>query len=71
MLRGGVPIQELNIGNIHNSEGKTQVTRSIFFGPEDKAAVKELSEVYHVQFNTKTTPSGNDGAAQVNVLDYI
>lgn len=71
LVKGGVPIQELNIGNIHNSEGKTKVTRSIFFGPEDKAAVKELSEVYHVQFNTKTTPSGNDGAAQVNVLDYI
>lgn len=71
LVKGGVPIQELNIGNIHNSEGKTKVTRSIFFGPEDKAAVKELSVVYHVQFNTKTTPSGNDGAAQVNVLDYI
>ncbi|HEM3633969.1 PTS sugar transporter subunit IIB [Streptococcus suis] len=71
LVKGGVPITELNLGNIHNAPGKTQVTRSIFFGPEDRAAVKELSEVYNVRFNTKTTPSGNDGAAEVNVLDYI
>lgn len=71
LVKGGVPITELNLGNIHNAPGKSQVTRSIFFGPEDRAAVKELSEVYNVRFNTKTTPSGNDGAAEVNVLDYI
>ena len=27
--------------------------------------------VYHVQFNTKTTPTGNDGALEVNLLNYI
>lgn len=71
LVKGGVPITELNLGNIHNAPGKSQITRSIFFGPEDRTAVKELSEVYNVRFNTKTTPSGNDGAAEVNVLDYI
>lgn len=71
LVKGGVPITELNLGNIHNAPGKVQVTRSIFFGPEDRAAVKELSDVYNVRFNTKTTPSGNDGATEVNVLDYI
>ncbi|HFR3870060.1 PTS N-acetylgalactosamine transporter subunit IIB, partial [Streptococcus suis] len=24
-----------------------------------------------IRFNTKTTPSGNDGAVEVNILDYI
>ena len=38
---------------------------------EDKAAIKELSQSYQVTFNTKTTPSGNDGAVEVNILDYI
>lgn len=71
LVKGGVPITELNIGNVHNAPGKTQVTRSIFFGQEDRDAVRELSQTYNVTFNTKTTPSGNDGAAQVNVLDYI
>ena len=27
-----------------------------------KEIIRELSESYHVTFNTKTTPSGNDGA---------
>ena len=71
MVKGGVPIKEINIGNIHNAEGKEQVTRSIFLGEEDKAAIKELSQSYQVTFNTKTTPSGNDGAVEVNILDYI
>ena len=71
LVKGGVPIKEINIGNIHNAEGKEQVTRSIFLGEEDKAAIKELSQSYQVTFNTKTTPSGNDGAVEVNILDYI
>ncbi|HEU6659005.1 TPA: PTS sugar transporter subunit IIB [Streptococcus pneumoniae] len=48
LVEGGVPIKEINIGNIHNATGKEQVT-----------------------FNTKTTPTGNDGAVQVNIMDYI
>ena len=71
LVEGGVPVKEYNIGNIHNAEGKEQVTRSIFLGEEDKAAIKELSQSYQVTFNTKTTPSGNDGAVEVNILDYI
>lgn len=71
LVQGGVPIKEINIGNIHNSEGKEQVTRSIFFGKEDKDAVRELHQEYGITFNTKTTPAGNDGALEVNVLDYI
>lgn len=71
LVKGGVPITELNIGNIHNAEGKEQVTRSIFLGEEDKQLIRELSDSYHVRFNTKTTPTGNDGALEVNLLDYI
>ena len=43
----------------------------VFLGEEDKAAIKELNQSYQVTFNTKTTPSGNDGAVEVNILDYI
>ncbi|MBD3949072.1 PTS system mannose/fructose/N-acetylgalactosamine-transporter subunit IIB [Tuanshanicoccus lijuaniae] len=71
LVKGGVPITEANIGNIHKADGKEQVTRSIFLGPDDKAAIRELSETYHVKFNTQTTPSGNDGAAPVDILNYI
>ncbi len=71
LISGGVPVNEINIGNIHNCEGKEQVTRSIFLGKEDKDALRELSEKYNIKFNTKTTPSGNDGAMQVDITKYL
>ena len=40
LIEGGVPIKEINIGNIHNAEGKEKVTRSIFLGAEDKKSLK-------------------------------
>lgn len=71
LIEGGVPIKEINIGNIHNAEGKEKVTRSIFLGAEDKKALKEMIEKYNVSFNTKTTPSGDDGTLQVDIKKYI
>lgn len=71
LVAGNVPIKEINIGNIHNAEGKQQVTRSIFLGQEDKEALKEMIEKYDIKFNTQTTPGGVDGAAQVNIKDYL
>lgn len=71
LIAGGVPVKEINIGNIHNCEGKEQVTRSIFLGKEDKAAFKELSVKYGIKFNTKTTPRGDDGAMQVDITKYL
>lgn len=71
LIEGGVPITELNVGNIHNAEEKEQVTRSIFLGQRDKEIIKKLNQEYGVRFNTKTTPTGNDGAIEVNLIDYI
>ena len=71
LIEGGVPIKEINIGNIHNAEGKEKVTRSIFLGAEDKKALKEMIEKYNISFNTKTTASGDDGTLQVDIKKYI
>lgn len=71
LVKGGVPIKEVNLGNIHNAPGKELVTRSIFLGQEDKEAIRELHEVHGVTFNTRTTPSGNDGAAEIDILKHI
>jgi len=30
-----------------------------------------MSEKYGIKFNTKTTPSGNDGAVQVDITKYL
>lgn len=71
LIKGGVPITSLNIGNLHNAPGKEQVTRSIFIDAEDKAIIRDLNQNNQIIFNTKTTPTGNDGALEVNLLDYI
>ena len=71
LVEGGVPIKTINIGNIHNDEGKEKVTRSIFLGEEDKKDLNIMINEYDIEFNTKTTPSGGDGAIEVNIKDYI
>ena len=71
LVEGGVPIKQITIGNIHNCEGKEKVTRSIFLGAEDKAALKEMIEKYNVEFNTQTTPSGSDGSVLVDIKNYL
>lgn len=71
LIQGGVPVKEINIGNIHNKAGKEMITRSIYFGDDDKKAVKEMIEKYGIKFNTKTTPLGDDGATLVDVSKYV
>ncbi|MGM9960422.1 MAG: PTS sugar transporter subunit IIB [Allobaculum sp.] len=71
LVKGGVPIIHMNIGNIHNAEGKEKVTRSIFLGKEDKDAIREMIETYNVTFDTQTTPSGGDGSVQVDIKNYL
>ncbi|MFU2206626.1 PTS sugar transporter subunit IIB [Streptococcus pluranimalium] len=71
LVEGGVPIKAINIGNIHNAEGKEQVSRSIFLGSDDKEYLRRLYNDYQVTFDTKSTPAGNDGGVNVDLLDYI
>ena len=71
LVAGGVPVKEINVGNIHHAPGKEEVSKFIALGPEDKAALRELREKYGVTFKTKATATGDDGVAQVNLNDYI
>lgn len=70
LVAGGVPIREINVGNIHNAPGKEKVTRSIFLDEKDKEAFREMSR-RGVVFNTRTTPSGTDGAAEADITKYL
>lgn len=71
LVEGNVPVKQINLGNIHNAEGKEKVTRSIFLGKEDKDALRKMIETFHVEFNTQTTPYGGDGSVQVDIKDYL
>lgn len=71
LVEGGVPITHLNIGNIHNCEGKEKVTRSIFLGEKDKENLRRLRDNYHLTFDTKTTPNEGNTSAEVNIENFI
>ena len=68
LAEGGVPIKELNVGNIHMKEGKKRLTNFIAV---DEKALKTLHEKYHVDLNTRTTPLGNDVGSDFNLNEYV
>ena len=45
LVKGGVPIKKVNIGNMHMSDGKRQVATSVAVDEEDVQAFKELQEL--------------------------
>ncbi|MFD3445942.1 PTS sugar transporter subunit IIB [Microbacteriaceae bacterium 4G12] len=61
LIEGGVPVGEVNIGNIHYAEGKHQINKFISIGDEDKQALKKLRDEYGIKFNTRTTPMVSEG----------
>lgn len=71
LVAGGVPVKEINVGNIHHGPGKEEVSKYIALGPEDKAALKEIRDKYGVTFNTKATATGDDGSAKVDINKYL
>lgn len=71
LVAGGVPIDKINLGNIHNCEGKEKVTRSIFLGEADKKAIRTMIDTYSIEFDNRTTPSGSDGSVQIDIKQYV
>ncbi len=56
LVKGGVPIKKVNIGNMHMAEGKRQVATSVAVNDEDVAAFKELQE-RGVELEIRRVPS--------------
>ena len=46
LVAGGVPVKEINVGNIHHAPGKEEVSKYIALGGEDKAALRQLRDTY-------------------------
>ncbi|MBP9478102.1 MAG: PTS N-acetylgalactosamine transporter subunit IIB [Sebaldella sp.] len=42
LVDGGVPIKEVNIGNMHFSEGKEQISKKVYVDEKDKEDIKYL-----------------------------
>lgn len=56
LVKGGVPIKKLNIGNMHMSEGKRQVATSVAVNDEDVAAFRALQDA-GVELSIQRVPS--------------
>jgi len=45
LVEGGIPIKVVNIGNMHMSKGKTQISKAICVDEDDIKAFKKLNEL--------------------------
>lgn len=66
LVKGGVKITELNIGNLHFSEGKEKITPQISIDDSDRAALKELKQL-GVTVNTKQVPT----ASSIDIYKHL
>ncbi|KEI04893.1 PTS sugar transporter subunit IIB [Clostridium botulinum] len=55
LVKGGVPIKKVNIGNMHYTEGKTQITSTVSINDSDKQAFKELHNL-GIQMEIRRVP---------------
>lgn len=55
LVKGGVPIKKVNIGNMHMAEGKRQVATSVAVNDDDVACFKELQNL-GVELEIKRVP---------------
>ncbi|MGO1368435.1 PTS N-acetylgalactosamine transporter subunit IIB [Senegalia sp. (in: firmicutes)] len=67
LVKGGVPIKEVNIGNMHYAEGKEQLSSTISVDEDDKKTFKELNEL-GVTFDMRKVP---DDKRNKDILDMI
>jgi PTS system N-acetylgalactosamine-specific IIB component len=66
LVKGGVPIRKVNVGNMHYSEGKEQLTSTVAVDEEDKKAFRELHRL-GVQLEIRRVPSEKGK----NIIDLI
>lgn len=45
LVQGGVPITDLNVGNMHYSEGKVQLTKKVYVDQNDKDSFSKLVDL--------------------------
>ncbi|WP_130805968.1 PTS N-acetylgalactosamine transporter subunit IIB [Senegalia massiliensis] len=67
LVKGGVPIKEVNIGNMHYAEGKEQLTSTISVDEDDKKTFKELHDL-GVTFDMRKVP---DDKRNKNIMEMI
>ncbi len=55
LVEGGVPIKKVNVGNLHYSEGKKQISSTVSVDEEDIKTFKKLNEL-GVEMDVRRVP---------------
>lgn len=63
LVKGGVPIKEVNVGNMHFSAGKEEVTKKVYVDQKDK---DDLMELVHAGVNVYIEDVPGDPKTPVN-----
>lgn len=66
LKEGGVPIDKLNVGNMHYEEGKKQITSTISVDEKDIEAFKKLDEL-GVEMDVRKVPTDRSQ----NIMDLL
>ena len=67
LVEGGVPIKKVNVGNMHFSEGKEQISSTVSVDEDDKKAFRRLHEL-GVELEIRRVP---DEKIEVDILKFI
>ncbi len=70
LVEGGVPINHINLGNVHQKENSQKVSRSLYLTDFDVECLKKLVDM-GIEFDTRSTPLGNTGAVDVDIKKVI
>lgn len=66
LVKGGVPIKRINIGNMHYKEGKEQVHATVSLDNDDKNTFREL-----VERGVSCTIQRNPSDTPINIEQYL
>lgn len=67
LVEGGVKITEVNIGNMHFSEGKEQISSTVSLDADDKKTLRKLHEL-GIKVEQRRVP---DEKVEVDLLKHI
>ena len=67
LIEGGVPIKEINIGNMHFKTGKQQISSTVSLDDDDKKILRKLHDM-GIKLEIRRVP---DEKIEVDILKYI
>ncbi|VEU58450.1 PTS sugar transporter subunit IIB [Mycoplasmopsis gallinacea] len=67
LVKAGLPIKEINIGNTHTREDRKKITSSVNLSADERRMIKEMVEM-GVLFNTQSLPGVTKGLVETAKL---